>query len=347
MPDAANFRVAAMQVFELPLLAGQPNPLLPFLGIGLICLLGLLSCVAALYLYRGWEWLASRSLVRIYDGLQIHEAPQLGDVLISYHTYHGVLIWFTQTHHVVALPAADARILLGRLLRFNLSYGLLAKGSFLIAPLVFFNYLAQRRAVARQQTEYELAVLLPSPQDLSSSKSRIRPPDLGIFYHAQTSPSIILQLTGWLCAVMVPMFAISAVAAVCRGEYKGAIGGAVLAGVFVWIADEWTRPRVFSTLFRRFRNRRFANCSFCRGNFVDVGPLLEGPREVYICGNCCLAAASQLDRAVAQGACSFCTRSGTAAIPLVKSANGTMICGSCLETGLSMIEEARSKQPKK
>ncbi len=33
------------------------------------------------------------------------------------------------------------------------------------------------------------------------------------------------------------------------------------------------------------RNRN-AFCSFCRKSHRDVGPLVEGPSEVYICGEC-------------------------------------------------------------
>ena len=33
-------------------------------------------------------------------------------------------------------------------------------------------------------------------------------------------------------------------------------------------------------------------CSFCRKNSQEVGPLVEGPNEVYICGEC--VALSQL-----------------------------------------------------
>ena len=33
------------------------------------------------------------------------------------------------------------------------------------------------------------------------------------------------------------------------------------------------------------RNRNAA-CSFCRKNYRDVGPLVEGPGDVYICGEC-------------------------------------------------------------
>lgn len=33
------------------------------------------------------------------------------------------------------------------------------------------------------------------------------------------------------------------------------------------------------------RNRN-AFCSFCRKSFRDVGPLVEGPADVFICGEC-------------------------------------------------------------
>ena len=33
------------------------------------------------------------------------------------------------------------------------------------------------------------------------------------------------------------------------------------------------------------RNRN-AFCSFCRKSYRDVGPLVEGPGDCYICGEC-------------------------------------------------------------
>ena len=33
------------------------------------------------------------------------------------------------------------------------------------------------------------------------------------------------------------------------------------------------------------RNRN-AFCSFCRKSYLDVGPLVEGPSDVYICSEC-------------------------------------------------------------
>src|SRR5579859_8160692 len=35
-----------------------------------------------------------------------------------------------------------------------------------------------------------------------------------------------------------------------------------------------------------FRGRRITTCSFCGKSSRDVGPMVEGPSEVYICANC-------------------------------------------------------------
>ena len=35
-----------------------------------------------------------------------------------------------------------------------------------------------------------------------------------------------------------------------------------------------------------FRGRRVTTCSFCGKTSRDVGPMVEGPNEVYICANC-------------------------------------------------------------
>ncbi len=41
---------------------------------------------------------------------------------------------------------------------------------------------------------------------------------------------------------------------------------------------------------------RNAACSFCRKNYRDVGPLVEGPDEVYICGECLELCQSIIDQ---------------------------------------------------
>ena len=41
-----------------------------------------------------------------------------------------------------------------------------------------------------------------------------------------------------------------------------------------------------STGKRGSTGKKNANCSFCRKSYREVGPLVEGPDEVYICGEC-------------------------------------------------------------
>ena len=43
------------------------------------------------------------------------------------------------------------------------------------------------------------------------------------------------------------------------------------------------------------RNRN-AYCSFCRRSHRDVGPLVEGPSDVYICGECIELCQSIIDQ---------------------------------------------------
>ncbi len=112
--------------------------------------------VIALLMYRGYEFFARRALQRAYRDLEIAEAPSPDDVILKYHTYHGLLAWVTQTPHEVALPPEDARTLLGRLLRFNLSWGLLSCGCLFIPPIAIGNYMAQRRSIAEQEMEHEM-----------------------------------------------------------------------------------------------------------------------------------------------------------------------------------------------
>src|SRR5580693_968525 len=42
--------------------------------------------------------------------------------------------------------------------------------------------------------------------------------------------------------------------------------------------------------------KKNAYCSFCRKSYRDVGPLVEGPGDVYICGECIELCQSILDQ---------------------------------------------------
>ena len=43
-------------------------------------------------------------------------------------------------------------------------------------------------------------------------------------------------------------------------------------------------------------SKKNAFCSFCRKSYRDVGPLVEGPGDVYICGECIELCESILDQ---------------------------------------------------
>ncbi|MBD3672172.1 MAG: ATP-dependent Clp protease ATP-binding subunit ClpX [Planctomycetaceae bacterium] len=52
----------------------------------------------------------------------------------------------------------------------------------------------------------------------------------------------------------------------------------------------------FTTGKRGPTGKKNANCSFCRKSYRDVGPLVEGPEDVYICGECIDLCQSILDQ---------------------------------------------------
>ncbi len=47
---------------------------------------------------------------------------------------------------------------------------------------------------------------------------------------------------------------------------------------------------------RSSTTKKNANCSFCRKSYREVGPLVEGPEDVYICGECIELCQSILDQ---------------------------------------------------
>ncbi len=52
----------------------------------------------------------------------------------------------------------------------------------------------------------------------------------------------------------------------------------------------------FGTGTKASQGKRNANCSFCRKNYREVGPLVEGPEDVYSCGECIELCQSILDQ---------------------------------------------------
>jgi ATP-dependent Clp protease ATP-binding subunit ClpX len=52
----------------------------------------------------------------------------------------------------------------------------------------------------------------------------------------------------------------------------------------------------FGTGKRTSTGKKNANCSFCRKSYREVGPLVEGPDDVYVCGECIELCQSILDQ---------------------------------------------------
>ncbi len=90
-------------------------------------------------------------LEKRYEGIEIHDPPEEGDVQFVFHTYHGFVVVMMQTEHRVSCSPEDARALLSRLNRFNLAWGLLGPGLVYVPFLTFGNYFAQRRSIAKQE----------------------------------------------------------------------------------------------------------------------------------------------------------------------------------------------------
>lgn len=90
------------------------------------------------------------SLWRCFEGLELQEQPGPDDVTVTYHSYRGLLAYFVQTEHCIHASEAHARKCLKRLLKYNLTWGLLCPGMVFIPILALGNYFAQRRSITRQ-----------------------------------------------------------------------------------------------------------------------------------------------------------------------------------------------------
>ncbi len=98
----------------------------------------------------GYKKIALRPLQRCFSDLELHDSPQPGDVSFVYHTYRGFLVWFVQDEHHIYAPLIDANKLLSRLLRFNLTWGMLSYGALFVPFMAIGNYIAQKRSIANQ-----------------------------------------------------------------------------------------------------------------------------------------------------------------------------------------------------
>lgn len=122
-------------------------------AIGVTMLLPFILIIVPLLVLRNLRTPPEKKFRKVYSDLSPALEPSTGLVLIRFWSYDGFLFWFTQTEHQGWYSPDDARTLLNRLARYNLTWGLFAAGGVFVPILTAVNYWSQRRAVQRQVTE--------------------------------------------------------------------------------------------------------------------------------------------------------------------------------------------------
>ncbi len=90
-------------------------------------------------------------LTRLLEGTRSPEGRLPSDVVVVYHTYAGVLVHGVQSEWRFAAPPEQARRILRRMLRTNLTWGLLVPHLVVVPFLALGNYWAQMRSIRRQE----------------------------------------------------------------------------------------------------------------------------------------------------------------------------------------------------
>jgi len=93
--------------------------------------------------------------------------------------------------------------------------------------------------------------------------------------------------------------------------------------------------------------KRDTSCSFCLRSYKDVGPLVDGPGDIFICQECCDAVWSKLSEADGHGQCSFCRKDSLDVGPLIQSDSDVMICGECVDLVRHIIKQEGLRCAKK
>ena len=104
-------------------------------------------------LAKKWAMLIGprQALSNLLEGARRPEGMLPGDVAVVYHTYAGFLVYGVQSEWRFALPAGDARTVLRKMLRSNLTWGMLAPGLVFVPLLALGNYWTQLRSIRQQE----------------------------------------------------------------------------------------------------------------------------------------------------------------------------------------------------
>lgn len=103
---------------------------------------------------------ALKPLQRCFEGLNLHNSPRSDDVSFIYYTYRGFIFWISQDEHCIYAPPEDARILLKRLLYFNLTWGMFNYGLVFVPLFAVGNYWAQKRSLEKQEGDLLVPVFI-------------------------------------------------------------------------------------------------------------------------------------------------------------------------------------------
>ncbi len=219
---------------RLVLLANDPGVIL--IVILVIVLLGgflaLLVCLS-----RRYEMLAQNAMQLRFRGLDCRIVPVPGDVTITFPVYHGLLVWFKETVVTLSLPPGQAQLLLGRLLRFNLTWSLPSGGFIFILPLSLLNYWTQRRSVTRQQTAATASRSSAYQQDANP----FAPP---LSSDGKPPQSLFRFVVGLFCAGLATVFAVSMTIMIFNGQFAEAAGSGVIALLLARGARDWFSNRI-------------------------------------------------------------------------------------------------------
>lgn len=132
------------------ILAELRPPWVPLLVGGIMLIVLVILCLLIVKAHRWFTAAADRAQQRAFEGVQVHHSPGPGLVEVIFHVYSGVLVFTRQVEYRFWATPDNARLVLWRLHRFNLAWGLFAYGALFIPLLSIGNYLAQRRRISRQ-----------------------------------------------------------------------------------------------------------------------------------------------------------------------------------------------------
>jgi hypothetical protein len=103
---------------------------------------------------KGIRWFGAasvRSQSRVFEDLTVFQSPAPGLVGVVFHTYSGLLVFVQQVEYRFWATPDDARTILARMNKYNLTRGFFAYGALVIPLLSIGNYWAQKRRIVQQE----------------------------------------------------------------------------------------------------------------------------------------------------------------------------------------------------